>query len=204
MSGVKKAENNLQLEWRPQEIQQCAFPEWFVIHQGDRVHPKSPLPPLSLSSPSSEPKFIPSFVAFGPQCLPLSFPSWLLSRAAIRPCSVLPFPFIQSGTEGRNPPRSPDVFGLGYVLALGDIHVRETELDCDWHCLNHMPWLSSVWLTAKHSVYAETDALASFNLFQGCQASDALFSSCSKELIHFQYPSTLLKVLERQCKLKSI
>lgn len=40
--------------------------------------------PSSLPSLLSEPKSLPSFIAFEPQCLPLSFPSWPLGCAAFR------------------------------------------------------------------------------------------------------------------------
>lgn len=74
-------------QWRPSAL---CFPKWFVIHWGGRVHSNSPMSPLSLPSLPSELKFIPSFIAFEPQCLPPSFPSWLLSCTAFRPCSVFP------------------------------------------------------------------------------------------------------------------
>lgn len=133
---------------RPQEIQQCAFPEWFVIHRGDRVHPKSPMPPLSLSSPSSEPKFIPSFVAFEPQCLPLSFPSWLLSCDSSLQCfsslrwfphCILPEPWFAVSVHSVRDRRTKSTTFVWCVWARICV-----ELGCDWHCLNHMPWLGSV------------------------------------------------------------
>ena len=48
-----------------------------MIQWGGRVQSRSPLSPSSLPSPLCEPTRLPSFIMFEPQCLPLSFPSWL-------------------------------------------------------------------------------------------------------------------------------
>lgn len=84
----------------------------------------------------------------------VALPRWL-------PHSLLPQPwFAVSVHSVRESCSLPDVFGIGYVLGLGHVKVRDAALGIDWHifclCLHHISWLFLCWVCQR---WQDTDVL---------------------------------------------